>query len=150
PPGDSLSRSRLPSPDPFLLPPPLAWTWSVTRGADLNGVPMPFEQSLRLAYSRTHYGTGYYIYHQFVPGARLSRPLHAWDSRTPPARDVLDLVGRAGTDLVPQPDSPEGRRLGITALAGRLDLPGDGSTTVARLASGPAVIRALDLSIPRE
>src|SRR5437764_11882853 len=43
PPGDSLSRSRLPSPDPSLLPAPLAWTWSVTRGADLNGVPMPFE-----------------------------------------------------------------------------------------------------------
>ncbi len=23
-----------------------------------------------MAYSRTHYGTGYFIYHQFLPGAR--------------------------------------------------------------------------------
>ena len=50
------------------FPNPLAWTWSVTRGADLTWVPIPFEQSFRMAYSRTHYGTGYYIYHQYVRG----------------------------------------------------------------------------------
>ena len=66
--------------EPF--PEPLAWTWSTTRGADLSWVPMPFERSFRMAYSRTHYGTGYYIYHQFVPGARLSRPIRAWDGKT--------------------------------------------------------------------
>src|SRR5262245_20523362 len=46
------------------FPKPLAWTWSDTRGADLSWVPVPFERSFRMAYSRTHYGTGYYIYHQ--------------------------------------------------------------------------------------
>ena len=51
-----------------LFPNPLAWTWAVTKGADLSWVPIPFEQSFRMAYSRTHYGTGYYIYQQFVRG----------------------------------------------------------------------------------
>ena len=41
-------------------------------------------RAFRLAYSRTFYGTGYYIYHQFVPGLPLSRPLIAWDGKTPP------------------------------------------------------------------
>jgi hypothetical protein len=149
PPRDLASGPAGPS-GALLLPPPLAWTWATTKGADLNGVPMPFEQSLRLAYARTHYGTGYYIYHQFVPGARLSRPLKAWDGRTPPDPDVLDLIGRAGTDLVPQPETPEGRRLGITALAGRVDLPAAGSVVLARIAGAPTVLRALTLSVPRE
>src|SRR3954467_3981241 len=38
-----------------LFPAPLAWTWATTKGADLNWVPIPFERSLKLAYSRTHY-----------------------------------------------------------------------------------------------
>src|ERR1700730_10234637 len=67
-----------------LFPVPLAWTWAVTKGADLSWVPIPFERSFRMAYSRTHYGTGYYIYHRYVSGANLSRPLHAWDGNTPP------------------------------------------------------------------
>ena len=50
------------------FPNPLTWTWSLTRGADLNWVPMPFERSFTLAYGRTHYGTGYYIYHLFPEG----------------------------------------------------------------------------------
>ena len=37
-----------------LFPRPLAWTWSATRGADLSWVPVPFERSFRMAYSRTH------------------------------------------------------------------------------------------------
>ncbi|HXF10849.1 MAG TPA: hypothetical protein VN625_08700, partial [Desulfuromonadaceae bacterium] len=69
-----------------LFPAPLAFTWSATRGADLMWVPMPFEKSFRMGYSRTRYGTGYYIYHQFVPGTPLSQPLRAWDGRTPPGR----------------------------------------------------------------
>jgi hypothetical protein len=60
------------------LPTPLTFTWAQTKGADLMWVPMGFERSLRLAYSRTCYGTGYYIYHQFVPGAKLSRPIVGW------------------------------------------------------------------------
>ena len=51
-------------------------TWAATRGADLSWVPIAFEKSFRMAYSRTHYGTGYYIYQQYIDGARLSRPIH--------------------------------------------------------------------------
>jgi hypothetical protein len=40
------------------FPTPLTFTWSVTRGADLNWVPIGFERGFTLAYSRTHYGTG--------------------------------------------------------------------------------------------
>jgi hypothetical protein len=57
------------------FPSPLAWTWSTTKGADLMWVPIGFEKSLRLAYSRTRYGTGYYIYQQFVPGVPLTHPI---------------------------------------------------------------------------
>src|SRR5450432_1221570 len=49
-----------------VFPKTLARTWSDTRGADLTWMPIPFEHSFRMAYSRTHYGTGYYIYHQYV------------------------------------------------------------------------------------
>src|SRR4051812_45304081 len=52
-----------------LFPSPLTWTWSVTKGADLMWVPIPFERSFRMAYSRTRYGTGYYIYHHYLRGA---------------------------------------------------------------------------------
>jgi hypothetical protein len=45
------------------LPEPLNYTWAATKGADLIWTPMPFRESLRIAYSRTRYGTGYYIYH---------------------------------------------------------------------------------------
>src|SRR5205809_786945 len=89
-----------------LFPSPLALTWSITRGADLSWVPIPFEKSFRMAYSRTRYGTGYYIYHQYVRGTKLSQPFRAWDGRTPPDKDVLELIARAGTDISP-PDATE-------------------------------------------
>src|SRR2546423_1127657 len=62
-------------------------------------VPVGFEKSFQMAYSRTRYGTGYYIYHQFVPGTKLSRPIRAWDGKTPPDRDMLELISKAGSDL---------------------------------------------------
>src|SRR5579884_2344800 len=65
------------------FPNPLAWTWSQTRGADLSWVPIGFEKSFQMAYSRTHYGTGYYIYQQFVRGTKLSQPIHAWNEQAP-------------------------------------------------------------------
>ena len=133
-----------------LFPEPLTWTWSTTKGADLMWVPLPFEKSFRMAYSRTRYGTGYYIYHQFVPGAPLSRPIKAWDARTPPERAVLDLIRRAGTDLVPRADSEEGRRLGLRASTGTVTLPAHGAVTVAELTQAPSTVRALEFSVPRE
>ena len=48
------------------FPKPLNWTWATTKGADLIWTPMLFEESLRIAYSRTRYGTGYYIYHLYA------------------------------------------------------------------------------------
>ena len=61
------------------FPTPLAWTWSDTKGADLIVGADRLREVFRMAYSRTLYGTGYYIYHQYVPGAKLSRPIRAWN-----------------------------------------------------------------------
>jgi hypothetical protein len=83
-----------------LFPNPLTWTWSITKGADLNWVPMAFEKTFRLAYSRTRYGTGYYIYHLYDRAAKLSQPLRSWNDKTVPEKDVLDLISRSGTDLI--------------------------------------------------
>ena len=90
-------------------------------------VPVGFEKRFRMQYSRTFYGTGYYIYHQFVPGTKLSRPVTAWNE-DPPARDVLDLVSQAGSDIAP---------------------PGLKTSTAWTL-RGPAMIRALEITISRE
>jgi hypothetical protein len=132
-----------------LFPRPLAWTWADTRGADLSWVPVPFERSFRLAYSRTHYGTGYYIYHKYVPGAKLSRPLHAWDGKTPPDAEVLQLLARAGSDLAPRPDTREGQRTGVRERSGQITLPAREAVTLVRLTEAPAVLRALELDVPR-
>ena len=101
-----------------LFPPPLAWTWSMTKGADLNWAPISFERTFRLAYSRTRYGTGYYIYHLYDRSAKLSHPVRSWDGETPPDKDVLELVSRAGTDIAPRPGTPQGRALGVKQIDG--------------------------------
>ncbi len=128
-----------------LFPNPLAWTWSQTRGADLSWVPIGFTSSFRMAYSRTFYGTGYYIYHQFTPGARLSQPITAWDSGSEPAADVLDLIRRAGSDIAPAQGAE-----GTVAQSGKLDLPAGGLATVWHDPRGPRMLRALEFSVPRE
>jgi hypothetical protein len=133
-----------------LLPNPLAWTWSVTKGADLSWVPIPFERSFRMAYSRTHYATGYYIYHQYVRGAKLSQPLRAWDGKTPPHSDVLKLISRAGTDLVPRPNSPEGEQAGVREKSGTIALLAREAVTLVKLLESPAILRALELDVPKE
>lgn len=120
-----------------LFPKPLAWTWSTTRGADLVWVPVAFENSFRMAYGRTHYGTGYYIYDQYVKGARLSHPIQTWDGSKAPDSDVLDLVSRSGTDI-----APEGTR-----LHGSTNVPAKGAITLFTLTNAPATIRAFELSI---
>jgi hypothetical protein len=133
-----------------LFPRPLAWTWSVTKGADLSWVPIPFKRSFRMAYSRTHYGTGYYIYHHYVPGAKLSRPPGSWDGKTPPDADVLKLIDRAGTDLVPKADSPEGKKAGVRQESGKVALNGKKPVSLVHLTKAPSMLRALELSVPRE
>lgn len=132
-----------------LFPNPLTWTWSITKGANLMWVPIGFEKSFRMMYGRTFYGTGYYIYHHYDPAAVLSQPVRAWDRR-PPGQDVLELLARAGTDLVPAADSIEGKALGLRRQEGKLALPAGGGTAhVATLGGGPTTLRALNFSARR-
>lgn len=86
------------------FPPELTFTWSTTKGADLMWVPVPFTESFRMAYSRTHYGTGYYIYHTYVPGIPLSRPIVPWRMERGPDHEAIDAIKQAGTRLFPYAD----------------------------------------------
>ncbi|HET6251024.1 MAG TPA: DUF2961 domain-containing protein [Tepidisphaeraceae bacterium] len=130
------------------FPEPLAWTWATTRGADLSWVPIGFESSFRMAYERTHYGTGYYIYHQIVGGTRLSSPIRAWDMAAPPA-DVMELIGRSGQDLVPKVDSPQGRDLHLEQRTGKVTVDAAKTAVLAEIAGQAGMIRAIELSAPR-
>ena len=131
--------------EPF--PAPLAVTWSLTKGADLSWVPVPFEKSFRMAYSRTHYGTGYYIYRQFVRGIPLSQPLQAWDGKTPPAADVLELINRSGSDLAPPHGTPGVVQMGSSHVR----LNKDAVVPIQTIRpQGPAMLRALEFSAPRD
>jgi len=122
------------------LPNPLTWTWSQTKGADLSWVAIGFTRSFQMAYSRTHYGTGYCIYQQFVPGTKLSKPIETWDGKTRPDQDVLDLISRAGSDF---------SGVSSPAITSTHDVPAHGSVVIATL-SGAQVIRALEFTVPRE
>jgi hypothetical protein len=125
------------------FPVPLAITWSATKGADLSWVPISFERSFRMAYSRTHYGTGYYIYHQYARGTKLSQPIRAWNTETSPGSDVLELINRSGTDIAPTNNVSE--RSGSLAK-----LEAGETKSLAILTNGPATIRRLSFSVPRE
>jgi hypothetical protein len=129
-----------------LFPEPLAWTWATTKGADLSWVSLPFEKSFRMAYSRTRYGTGYYIYQQFVRGIPLSQPIKAWDGKTPPGKDVLELINRAGTDLAP----PAGTS-GVKQVGGESMTIGANATLLLQTITSqePSMLRALEFSVPR-
>jgi len=134
--------------EPF--PNPLTWTWSTTRGADLMWVPLPFERTFRMAYSRTHYGTGYYIYHLYDRSAPLSQPIRSWDGKTPPAKDVLDLLNRAGIDISPRPGTPEGDGLGVEEISGEVSIAPKQTVVLAALTAAPAMVRAVEFSVPKE
>ena len=145
-----------PPPDSVFLPPglfpaPLALTWAQTKGADLVWVPIPFEGSLRLAYGRTHYGTGYFIYDQYVGGAALSQPIRTWDPAAPPGADVLALVSRAGTDIAPRPGTPDGDRAGVREHDSVMASVGAGEAALVRLLrpGRPTQLRAIECSAPR-
>jgi hypothetical protein len=94
-----------------------------------------------LGYSRTCYGTGYYIYHRYVPGAALSRPIVGWDGKTPPDTAAAGLLARAGEDLSA---ADAARHEGMVRLA-------EGAATVlADLHDGAATVRKISLSVPKE
>ena len=97
-------------------------------------------RALRLAYSRTFYGTGYYIYHQFVPGLALSRPLTSWDGNTPPEPALLSLLANAGTDQAPT--------AGTERFEGAFALRADSTEVLCELRSRPSTIRYFELSVP--
>jgi len=125
------------------FPPPLAVTWADTKGADLSWVPIPFERSFRMGYSRTHYGTGYYIYDQFVDGTSLSHPIRSWNNHAPPPQDVLDLIQKSGTDIAPT--EPNTTTSYIPLL-----YPTTRDQTCFVVSNGPSEIRRLTFSAPRE
>jgi hypothetical protein len=122
------------------FPSPLNDTWATTRGADLVWSPVSFERSLQMAYTLTHYGTGYYIYDQFVPGTRLSRPIQSWNESVVPDHGVLDLIAKSGTDISPQ---------GAKESSGKVNVPASGAVKAVDL-KGKATIRLLSFSIPRD
>jgi hypothetical protein len=124
-----------------LFPPGLTWTWSVTRGADLSWVPIPFERSLQLAYGRARYGTGYFILWKVMPGlANLSRPLRGWTENDVPPEEVLHLLARSGTDIAPTGSD-------VTERDGEVTLDPYQASTIFQ-GSGPSVIRRLAFRVP--
>jgi hypothetical protein len=123
------------------FPAPLAITWSATKGADLSWVPIPFERSFRMAYSRTHYGTGYYIYHQFARGTKFSQPLRTWSEKVVLTSDVLELINRSGTDIAPM---NKGREWMATVA----NLEAGATNVLFMLTNAPATIRKLSFSVP--
>jgi hypothetical protein len=142
----STADPKHPSPDSVfipksLFPPPLATTWSATKGADLSWVPIPFENSFRMGYSRTRYGTGYYIYHLYAPGTKLSGPIHTWDGTKPPSPALLELINRAGTDISPS-DATESH--------GSFNLVRGENSIFLNLSNAPATLRKLSFSVSKE
>lgn len=123
------------------FPRPLNWTWEVTKGADLIWTPMPFEQSMRIAYGRTCYGTGYYIYHLFANEAELSQPIKSFELNRSPDKDVLDLLENAGKDIAP---------LDIAKKTGKKVLDRERILIETIQAETPQQIRALKFTIPLE
>lgn len=149
------SNPLVPTPDATFLPEelfprPLTFTWAESQGADLMWVPIPFEERFRMAYGRTFYGTGYYIYHRYVGGLELSQPITAWDGKTPPAEDVLDLIGRAGTDIVSEIDSLTGEEVKLFEQSGIVSLGAHDSVTVFETSGLPRMIRSLEFAVPRD
>ena len=122
------------------FPQPLNWTWGNSKGGDLIWTPMPFKKSMRIAYSRTHYGTGYYIYHLFADESNLSQPIRTWDIGQVPDKDVLDLIGRAGTDIAPK---------NIKKLSGKMKLNKE-RIVLADIKSSSSQVRAFKLTIPMD
>ncbi len=124
------------------LPTPLTWTWSDTKGADLSWVPIGFEQSFQMQYSRTHYGTGYYIFHRYDPAAALSQPIKSWDITTPPDRDALDLLRSVpGSTMQLFQDLP--------LIAADQRLPANATILLPTGKLGPSMIRQLAVVLPK-
>lgn len=133
------------------FPPPLACTWAFTKGADLSWVPIEFTKSFRMSYGRTHYGTGAFIFTQFIPGANVSHSLRAWDEKVTPPQAVLDLLNASGRDLLSEKAAGGGSVADLRQTSGSLSLPLKATTeTLFTLVDAPCMIRGFEMSAPRE
>ena len=119
------------------FPEPLAWTWSTTKGADLIWRPMMFEDSFQIAYERTFYGTGYYIYHLFSSDKNLSQPLKTWELNQLPDPEVVALLNKSGTDIAPKD---------IAKIEKNVTL--DRETVTLAEINAPGVMRAVKITLP--
>lgn len=133
-----------------LFPKPLCWTWSDTKGADLMWAPVMFEESFRMAYTRTRYGTGYYIYHQFLPGIKLSQPIISWNKKNEPDKNVLKLISRSGTDIAPRANSVEGNKIGIKEIVKQINIPVKNAVSLLNVTNEAGMIGALEFSVPKK
>ena len=125
-----------------LFPQGLTWTWSVTKGADLSWVPIPFEERFQLAYGRARYGTGYFIFWKLMPGlTNLSRPLRSWSTDDVPPADVLALLDRSGTDIAPTGTD-------VRTQEGTLSLSPHETRVLLSSDEGPAMLRRLAFRVP--
>lgn len=122
------------------FPNPLAVTWATTKGADLIWTPMAFTDSLQIAYSRTKYGTGYYIYQLYADEDHLSAPIKSWDLNKTPDPDVVSFINKAGQDIAPQQ---------IKKLTGDCSLINN-RAVLANIQAANMVVRAFKLSVPLE
>ncbi len=134
-----------------VFPTPLSQTWSSTHGADLSWVPIPFEQTLQIAYSRTSRATGTFIYQQFPFGAQnLSSKIQGQgqgqgsNSGAAPGSQALALLSAAGQDIA---TGAFGAEIGVYRDSGLLNLPAGDTVLVKKMNGGPAIIRALRLSV---
>jgi hypothetical protein len=120
------------------FPAPLSYTWSTTKGADLMWVPIGFQKSFQLAYSRTFYGTGYYIFKRYANEEYLSQPIKPWNINHEPDQDVVDLLNRAGTDIAPK---------NIAFKKGTIKLDKERKLFL-QINDNPSVVRAVKFVLP--
>jgi D-arabinan exo alpha-(1,3)/(1,5)-arabinofuranosidase (non-reducing end) len=127
-----------------LFPAGLTYTWSVTKGADLSWVPIPFEKNLQIAYGRTRYGTGYFILWKLMPGlTNVSRVPGSWTTNHVPPKEVLELLRRSGTDIAPPPSE-------CFQTNGTVSLAAHESRTLVNLDGTPSTLRRLAFHIPEK
>ncbi|PKQ44413.1 DUF2961 domain-containing protein [Confluentibacter flavum] len=126
-----------------LFPYPLVWTWTKTKGADLMWRPVPFDNSFRLSYGRTFYGTGYFIYHLFPRHIDHVQPRTSSLKMNAPKKEVLDLINESGTDIAPKGN-------GVAQYSGNLSLKPFESKTFFESKDAPSMIRAVKFILPKE
>jgi hypothetical protein len=122
------------------FPEPLSYNWTTTKGANLFWNPVGFKESFKMAYSRTFYGTGYYIFKKYGNEGILSRPIEPWDITKKPDQDVIDLLNRSGTDIAPKD---------ISKISGVIKLDKE-NIVFGQIDETPSVIRALKFILPME